>query len=100
MRKVLAVKFDEQFWTRGQFPTATSNGTQLVDPWSGATDKDAAPFDQEFFLILNVAVGGTNGYFSDSDYSEKPWSNNAENAVSDFWKAKDSWLPSWVSKIV
>jgi hypothetical protein len=22
-----------------------------------------APFDEQFFLILNVAVGGTGGYF-------------------------------------
>lgn len=97
MFKVLAHKFDESFWELGDFPSATSNGTQNVNPWSGAENKNAAPFDQEFFLILNVAVGGTNGYFADDDYPDKPWSNNAENAVADFYKAKDQWLPTWVS---
>lgn len=93
--KVLSHRFDESFWQVGEFPSATSNGTQIVDPWSGASN--AAPFDQEFFLILNVAVGGTNGFFSETEFPNKPWSNNAENAVADFWKARDQWLPTWVS---
>ena len=29
----------------------------------GSTGRANTPFDQEFFLILNVAVGGTNGWF-------------------------------------
>lgn len=32
------------------------------DPWS-QTGRDNTPFDQNFYLILNVAVGGTSGYF-------------------------------------
>ena len=97
VHKVLSVKFDEPFWTRGDFPSSTANGTQIVDPWSGATDRSAAPFDEEFYLILNVAVGGTNGYFEDGKKDDKPWSNNGLNAVSDFWKAKDQWYPTWGS---
>lgn len=95
IHKVLAHKFTESFWELGDFPSSTANGTQIVDPWSGAENKKVAPFDQEFYLILNVAVGGTNGYFEDGKNDNKPWSNNAENAVSDFWKAKDQWLPTW-----
>ena len=46
-------------WDRGKFGTmVTRNSTSLYDPWAGADDRNA-PFDQEFFLILNVAVGGT-----------------------------------------
>ena len=35
----------------------------------------------DFFLILNVAVGGTNGWFPDGQ-GNKPWWNRAASA---FW---------------
>jgi len=35
----------------------------MANPWEN--ENNAAPFNQEFYLILNVAVGGTNGYFPD-----------------------------------
>ncbi|KAK0329936.1 hypothetical protein LTR94_034767, partial [Friedmanniomyces endolithicus] len=56
--------FNKPFWQKGNFPPSDSNGTRLVDPWS-QTGKDSTPFDQDFYLILNVAVGGTNGWFED-----------------------------------
>lgn len=49
--------FDKPFWAKGDFPPSTPNGTSLVDPWS-QTGRDSTPFDQDFYLILNVAVGG------------------------------------------
>lgn len=57
--QVMYVNFDKPFWDKGNFPPANANGTSLVDPWSQTGD-DATPFDQDFYLILNVAVGGTN----------------------------------------
>ncbi|KAF2887969.1 hypothetical protein ILUMI_18204 [Ignelater luminosus] len=38
-----------------------------------------APFDKEFYLVLNLAVGGVNSYFPDnaSNPGGKPWSNNS-----------------------
>lgn len=93
--KVLAHKFDENFWDFGKIPSASANGTALYNPWSSAENQKIAPFDQDFYLILNVAVGGTNGYFEDGQNDNKPWSNNAVNAAADFWAAKDRWLPSW-----
>jgi hypothetical protein len=53
------------------------------------------PFDQKFHILLNVAVGGNNGYFPD-DMCDKPW-NNFDNRPSpnDFWDNKQQWLPSW-----
>lgn len=53
------------FWNAGGF-----TGT---NPWSGGSTM--APFDQEFFVILNLAVGGT-GYFVDEFENRnggKPW---------------------------
>ncbi|PWN26714.1 concanavalin A-like lectin/glucanase [Jaminaea rosea] len=89
-RKVFSWKFDQSFWERGQFPTVSSNGTGYSDPWP--KNSLAAPFDQKFYLIMSVAVGGTNGYFDEDDM---PWSNNADNARKEFWNAKDSWYPTW-----
>lgn len=61
---VLRVDFkDEPLWEKGNFQTfVDSNGTHYQDPW-GNTGRNNTPFDQPFYLILNVAVGGTNGYF-------------------------------------
>jgi hypothetical protein len=33
-----------------------------IDTWS-QTGRPNTPFDQPFYLILNVAVGGTIGFF-------------------------------------
>ena len=81
-------------WDRGKFGTmVTSNHTALYDPWSTSTDRNA-PFDQEFFLILNVAVGGTNGYWPDK-VGNKPWADQSPSAPLEFYDAKDIWYPTW-----
>lgn len=38
-----------------------------------------APFDQEFYLVINVAVGGINGFFP--DMRGKPWNNVSPNVI-------------------
>ncbi|KAI9817425.1 MAG: hypothetical protein M1827_001034 [Pycnora praestabilis] len=91
--QVLYSSFDEPLWTRGNFPLSDSNGTRLVDPWT-QTGNDATPFDQEFYLILNVAVGGTNGWFQDGA-SGKPWVDQSPTAKKDFWDAQKEWYPTW-----
>lgn len=87
------------FWNKGNFPQSLSNGTILQNPWTtsdGINNPNAAPFDQEFYLTLSVAVGSTNGYFSDWDAVHgKPWSDASENPTRDFWESRNSWLPSW-----
>jgi hypothetical protein len=55
---------------------------------------DNTPFDQKFYLILNVAVGGTNGYFKDG-YGNKPWGDASETAPASFWNAENIWLQTW-----
>jgi hypothetical protein len=45
--------------------------------------------------IMNVAVGGTNGYFPDD--KNKPWKNIDPRAVNRFWDRKKYWQPSWGS---
>jgi len=51
-------------WQRGGFTDKWENKSMLVDPWGASTSTTGnAPFDQKFFLILNVAVGSRNGWF-------------------------------------
>jgi len=54
----------ESFWERGGFTD--------FNPW--VNEPNNAPFNQDFYLIFNVAVGGTNGYFPDGQCG-KPWAD-------------------------
>lgn len=97
---VLTYKFGTQtMWEKGAFPQSLDNGTVLTNPWTfanGANILNVAPFDQDFYLILSVAVGSTNGYFQDVDGVQgKPWSDTSDTPARDFWTARDKWLPSW-----
>ena len=45
---------------RGDFPETIANGSQYIvtpDPWVNGT-RNVAPFDQPFYLVMNIAVGG------------------------------------------
>ena len=61
------------FWELGEWHEST-----MENPWKYALNPKMAPFDQQFFLILNLAVGGTE-YFSDeaSNPGGKPWNNES-----------------------
>jgi hypothetical protein len=54
-------KKNKNLWTYGDFAEDTVNGSAPTDPWQ--TGRDNTPFDQPFYLVLNVGVGATNGYF-------------------------------------
>jgi len=91
--QVLYTDFKQPLWQRGQYPLESANGTRLVDPWSYTGDA-ATPFDQDFYLIINLAVGGTNGWFKDGA-ANKPWVDNDPDAPRDFWNARDVWQKTW-----
>jgi len=94
LHHMLDLTMNIPFFQRGDFPGVVQNGSEaiiLADPWSNGTK--AAPFDQSFYLILDVAVGGTNGWFPDG--SEKPWLDGSTTPMLDFWRAKNAWLPTW-----
>ncbi|KAI8093299.1 concanavalin A-like lectin/glucanase domain-containing protein [Halteromyces radiatus] len=84
---VLQVDFDQTFWTRGEFPDWSMN------PWKQGGI--GAPFDEEFYLILNVAVGGASSYWPDDP--SKPWLNSDLHPATQFWQHRHQWLPSWGS---
>lgn len=91
--QIAYVKFNEYFWKRGNFPAKNYNNTALVDIWS-QTGHESTPFDQSFYLILSLAVGGTNGWFQDI-IGNKPWVNDSPTAKLDFYKARDKWEKTW-----
>ncbi|KAJ7177325.1 hypothetical protein C8R43DRAFT_1193313 [Mycena crocata] len=72
LRHMLEPKLSKSsLWDRGDLPTVVQNGSEgvmLANVWVNGTK--AAPFDQPFYLTLNVAVGGTNGWLPDGP--EKP----------------------------
>nr|XP_023029642.1 beta-1,3-glucan-binding protein-like [Leptinotarsa decemlineata] len=82
---------DGGFWELGKF-----SETNFENPWR--RNSKIAPFDSEFYIIINLAVGGTSFF---SEYGEnspykKPWKNSSgRKAVTDFWKAREEWLPTW-----
>ena len=77
-------------WDYGDF-----NKYNVYNPWING-DKNA-PFDKEFYIIINLAVGGTNTYFPD-DEDNKPWKMSDDDAALKFWNNKDTWFDSWFPK--
>ncbi|KAI0338487.1 concanavalin A-like lectin/glucanase [Trametopsis cervina] len=102
LHHMLTVALDEPFFTRGQFPPFVANGSQTVqtpNPWANASKEggnggNAAPFDKPFYLIMNVAVGGTNGWFPDG-VGDKPWLDGSNVAMSSFARQQAEWYATW-----
>ncbi|KAI7856563.1 concanavalin A-like lectin/glucanase domain-containing protein [Circinella umbellata] len=84
-KTILLTNFDQSFFERGGFPETWAN------PWRSGDI--GAPFDSEFYLIFNVAVGGVNGFFPDAP--GKPWRNDDPHAINAFWDHREEWLSTW-----
>ncbi|CAH2003596.1 unnamed protein product [Acanthoscelides obtectus] len=80
------------FWQLGDLAR-----TGLKNPW---TNSKMAPFDQEFHILINLAVGGTTGYFPEGmrNPKPKPWKNGSPTAMKEFWEKRGDWLPTWNMK--
>ncbi|OCF72751.1 hypothetical protein I204_05980 [Kwoniella mangroviensis CBS 8886] len=99
--QVISYRFNkESFWSRGKFPTTYTNNTEvikLINPWL-ASSENVAPFDQPFYLMIDLAVGSQDGWFPDGT-GGKPWIDQSGSAMSDFWAAKSKWWDSsWTAK--
>ncbi|KAF1963144.1 concanavalin A-like lectin/glucanase [Byssothecium circinans] len=91
--QIIYTPFTQPFWTYGDFPLADGNGTRLDNPWAQSPDL-SAPFNQDFYLGLGVAVGSTDGWFADGK-AGKPWIDGSATAKGDFWNARARWGPTW-----
>ncbi|GAM37197.1 hypothetical protein TCE0_022f06912 [Talaromyces pinophilus] len=90
------IPFGKKYGTmyeRGHFSSMSVNGSIPLDPWSG-TKRYNTPFDQAFYLIMNVAVGSTNSYFQDG-YGSKPWIDGSDDAMAQFYNASSAWESTW-----
>ena len=119
---MLDLRIKKSFFDLGAFPPVVQNSSDaliLENPWINGTK--AAPFDQRksisvvldvvtddstilaFYLILDVAVGGTSGWFPDG--SEKPWLDGSSSGFTIFtFPEKVSLIhpeipqhPNWIS---
>ncbi|XP_070509654.1 beta-1,3-glucan-binding protein-like [Chironomus tepperi] len=89
-KHINTVKAGEGFWKRGGW-----ENSGLDNPYVNGTVM--APFDHEFYIIMNLAVGGT-AYFPDHWVNKpypKPWENSSGTAAKEFWKARHLWEPTW-----
>ncbi|KAF7338491.1 Glycoside hydrolase family 16 protein [Mycena venus] len=81
------------FWNRAGFPATAQNGSSEV-PVTNPYTNNNSPFDQPFYLIIDLAVGGTSGWFPDK-VGGKPWFDGSASAMSEFYKDKDTWHATW-----
>ena len=72
-------KPENGFWDFGEFE---KDFPGAKNPWEGASEM--APFDTEFYLLINLAVGGANEYWSDEFWYEnrKPWRTTSPQVLS------------------
>lgn len=94
-------KFSLSFLDYIKFQVDNHEPWKATGPFGGHytnSPNKMAPFDQEFYFLINLAVGGTNGYFSDDmTYTQgKPWKNSDGRRVGQtkFWKSRQ-----WMSYI-
>ncbi|EIM84966.1 glycoside hydrolase family 16 protein [Stereum hirsutum FP-91666 SS1] len=95
LQHMLELSFNIPFFQRGDFPASVTNASSeiiLQNPW--ANSGNSAPFDQPFYLILDVAIGGTNGWFPDAA-GNKPWLNGELDAMRKFALTQDDWSSTW-----
>lgn len=96
-------KGGQSFFERGHYPPTAPGGNAseqvVTNIWQAAGDNaPSAPFDQPFYLILDLAVGGTSGWFPDG-VGGKPWFDTSGDAVAmhSFALNQNVWSKTWPS---
>ncbi|KAF8519892.1 putative member of glycoside hydrolase family GH16, partial [Hysterangium stoloniferum] len=95
LKHLLDLRFNVPFFQRGNFPVIIQNNTRTIileNPWEGRGN--SAPFDQPFYLAIDLAVGGTTGWFPDN-VGGKPWLDRSATAMRDFALAQPEWYKTW-----
>jgi len=83
---------------------ADNSNAELTTPNIHAYDGQplSAPFNQPFYLILNVAVGGAQAGCPDPDLwgTSAQWCKDCwphcQEPKTEFWEGRDQWYPSWI----
>ncbi|KAH9994641.1 concanavalin A-like lectin/glucanase domain-containing protein [Russula vinacea] len=91
------------FWKRGNFPLTAHNNTAdeivVPNPWTTATVAHqmltrATSIHSAFYLVLDLAAGGTSGWFPDR-LGNKPWFDESASAMRDFSSQQSTWSATW-----
>ncbi|CAN0135126.1 unnamed protein product [Ectocarpus fasciculatus] len=95
--RVLSVDFGEGsaedgFWEKGGFEERFPG---VENPWKGANA--IAPYDQKFYVVMNVAVGGVSGFFPDGE-GGKMWADKDSDAAMKFHETTHDWHSTWDGK--
>jgi hypothetical protein len=86
------------------FYNEISENTLSDDPdiYSDISPNKNAPFDQPFYIILNLSIGGeingcpNPGYWGpDAIWCQNQNASAPQAARTAFWNAKDIWYPTW-----
>ncbi|GAC93731.1 glycoside hydrolase [Pseudozyma hubeiensis SY62] len=80
----------EPMWDYGKFGEIQIE-PPIHNPWIRSENPNHAPFDQDFYLILNVAVGGK--YFQGA--GDAPWTTESAYPATTFWNNIKKWYPTW-----
>jgi len=100
--KISSKNSDSYFFNTGGFPGVAMNASSgkevvVADPWNTAYGGSAAaPFDQQFYIVIDLAVGGTSGWFPDG-VGGKKWYDGSATAMRDFALVQDEWSATWPS---
>lgn len=80
------------FWKRGKFDKQFPG---VDNTWETGTNM--APFDEEYFLLIQLTVGGIADFPDDAEnFGGKPWKNYSPiSAAGDFWNGRKQWMPTW-----
>lgn len=90
--------FNEDFHTFQMRWTPDQISFYIDDVVTGEIDT-GHPFDQEFYIIINLAIGG-KWWFPNNAVNtgyQRPWINGQPQGpeMTSFWLARDEWLPTW-----
>lgn len=74
------------YWNKAGFPQTARNGSEgavvaVTNPYEGVDGATpAAPFDRDFYVIIDLAAGGTSGWFPDGK-GGKMWLDGSLSAL-------------------
>lgn len=80
----------QPMWDYGKFGDLQLD-PPVQNPWIRSEHPNIAPFDQHFYLILNVAVGGN--FFGSAH--DKVWNPESQHPGTTFWENVKKWYPTW-----
>ncbi|TBU51249.1 concanavalin A-like lectin/glucanase domain-containing protein [Dichomitus squalens] len=87
-------KGGKDFFKRGHYPATAVEVPHYTT--TTATNGSSVAVVGEFYLILDVAAGGTSGWFPDN-VGGKMWFDGSSTAMRDFAQAQDKWAATWPS---